>query len=179
MNPMQEEPNTTPTGNTKPTPEPITYVAENSSPQTDLEALQAIGTLEAEEDTSSMPRPTIPAQPFQPTAPVEPTVDVMTPFVPERPAIVAQDMPSVNTLQAVPAQTNVDPFPKQTKSIKKAIIILIAAIVLIGGVVVGYFVWQSMQASKQIETSESANGELPTGTEVNTPSDTQTTPNKN
>lgn len=176
---MQEEPNTTPTGNTKPAPEPITYVAENSSPQTDLAALQAIGTLEAEEDTSSMPRPTIPAQPFQPSAPVEPTVDVMTPFVAERPTIVAEDMPPVSPLQAVPAQTNFDPFPQQTKSIKKAIILLIAAIVLIGGVVVGYFVWQSMQASSQTETSESTNGSLPSGTVVDTPSDTQTTQNKN
>ena len=179
MNPMQEEPNTVPVGNAKPAPKPITYVAENSTPQTDLAALQAIGTLEAEEDTSSMPRATIPTQPFQPPAPVESTVDVMTPFVPEQPTIVAEDMPPVNTLQAGPAQTNSDPFPKQNKSMKKAILILIAATVLIGGIVVGYFVWQSMQANNQTETSESTNGSLPSGTVVDTPSDTQTTQNEN
>jgi hypothetical protein len=133
MNQIPEEPSIIPTDTSTPVPNPATFVPENSSPQADVAALQAIGALEAEEDTTAQDMP--------------PTVTVMTPFVPEQPLIAPKDVPSAETLQngiTQPAQTNTNPFAKQEKSSKPFVLIIIAAIVLIGAVVAAYFAWQSM-----------------------------------
>ena len=195
MNPIQEEPNTTPTGDTQPNYNPSTFVPENSSPQADVAALEAIGALEAEEDTSRFTQPTRPTteplqpsqfaqpvstvQPAQPVEPVQPTealIDPMTPFVSEQPTVTPQDVPLTAAVPAGPLQTNADPFVKQKKSSKKLVIILIAAIVLIGMVVAGYFVWQSTQTTGATETTDSTNGNQPGGT-IPTPTDTESSVN--
>jgi len=195
MNPIQEEPNTTPTGGTQPQYNPSTFVPENSSPQADVAALEAIGALEAEEDTSRFTQPIQPtteplqpsqfaqpistaqsAQPVEPVQPTEALIEPMTPFVSEQPTVTPQDVPLTAAVPASPLQTNSDPFVKQKKSSKKLVIILIAAIVVIGVAVAGYFVWQSTQTTGATETTDSTNGNQPSGT-IPTPTDTESSVN--
>lgn len=206
MNPNQDNPDTTQAGDNQPPFDPATaHVPANASPQADLAALEAISTLEAEEDTSNstqapmqpeqpqsapqaQPTPytaqgfpsTQPVQP-QPTEPqpstqTQPVVEVMTPFVSEQPTVAANDLPPVAAVPVAPVQTNADPFTKQKKSSKKLIIILIAAVVIIGGLVAGYFVWQSAQNSNTVETTDSTGGNQPGGA-IETPSDTESSVN--
>jgi hypothetical protein len=186
MNPLPEEPKPTPTGDIKPALDPATYVPKDSSPQADLAALEAISALEAEEGTS---RPVLHAQTIQPTQPVQfaqptqealPAVDVMTPFVPEQPSIVAEDVLSGNLSQpaAIAPQTNSDPFPVAKKSSKMLILVLIAIVVLIGGAIAGYFVWQSMQLGDSNQTSESTNSTQPDGPTIPAPTDTESSVNE-
>lgn len=143
MNPIPEEPKAAPANNPelKPMLDPATFVPKNSSPQADLAALEAIGALEAEEDTSKV------ARAAQPVEEIPPVIDIMTPFVSEQPTIAVKDVLSVEASKNVPmqpVQTNTDPFVKQKKSSKTLILILIAVIVLIGGAAAAYFTWKSI-----------------------------------
>jgi len=195
MNPTPqtpEEEKTIQIGST-PSIDPATFVPEQSSAEADEIALEAIGVLEAEEGTSRVIHPQeeepILADIPQPVEPSTSFDQIATPLVspePEptlsntdstAPASVVAPFGVANTLQEEPFQTNSNPFPKQKKSLKKLIIILIAAIVLIGGAVAGYFVWQSMQSDAIVETSESATGDQPGGTVTTNTTDTEASVN--
>jgi len=196
MNPIPEEPKTPLTGDTKPTLDPKTYVPEDSSPQTDSAALDAIGALEAEEDTIRPIQPTQSSQAVTPAPEQLVVVDVMTPFVPEQPTVVAEDVVTpetpesttsdsetvfpvlpinpAGTLQDSPTQTNSNPFPEQKKSTKRLVIVLIAVAVLIGAAVAGYFMWQAAQSNSSddgLQNNSSQSGAplapTPTDTESN------------
>jgi len=201
MNPLQDDQNNKPVSNalpgTSPKVDPATFVPEDSSPEADQAALEAIGVLEAEESTSQTleqahttptltdipePTPVPPATPTPPSAPV--AVEVPKEVLQEE-RLSSSDTPFKafpsnenssgfpGALNQAPVLTNTDPFAvqKQKKSSKKLIIILIAAIVLIGGAVAGYFVWQSMQSEPTV-TPQTTTGDQPGGT-VETPTDTQ------
>ena len=174
MNPPSqnpEEPANTPAENPIPVLNPATFVPDGSSPQADLAALDAIATLETEEDTTARTQ-------YAQTAPIE--VDPMTPFVPEQPTITAGNILSDEPLQASPAQLNTNPFTQKAKSPKKLILALIVAIVLIGGAVAGYFVWKSTQTTSAAVSSKSNTGNQPGGTTTTTaktPTDTASSVN--
>ena len=97
MNPSSKDPNfKLPDDNTQ-NLDPITYVPEDSSPEADIEALRAIGALEAEEDTIrtvTPPQAVIPEE-VEETPPVASdapqVVDVMTPFVSAEPTVSAEE----------------------------------------------------------------------------------------
>ena len=162
--------------------------AEESTAKVLEEAHAAPSTL------SDVPTPTpVPvAQPTPPPAPVEVKIpqEVIqeeqlsssdTPFkaFPEDPTTAGVTSASfASALNEAAVQTNTDPFAaqKKKKSSKKLIIILIAAIVLIGGGVASYFVWQSMQTSTPVETTDTT-GNQPGGTTQPTTTDTETSVN--
>jgi len=150
-----------------------------------LEEAHAVPTL------SDVPTPTpVPVtQPTPPPAPVEVEIpkEVIqeeqlsssdTPFkaFPEDPTAVGVTSAGFGSaLNEAAVQTNTDPFAaqKKKKSSKKLIIFLIAAIVLISGGVASYFVWQSMQTSTPVETTDTT-GNQPGGTTQPTTTDTET-----
>jgi len=193
MNPLSDEPNNKPS----PKVDPATFVPEDSSPEADLAALEAIGVLEAEESTSrileeahavptlsEVPEPT-PVHVAAPTPPLAPIEVEMPKEVIQEEQLSSSDtpfkaFPSEDTtagitaaLNEAPVLTNTNPFAsqKQKKSLKKMVIILIAAIVLIGGAVAGYFVWQSTQNTSTV-APQIDSGNLPSGP-VETPTDTE------
>lgn len=163
MNPTPEEPRTAPIDGSTPVLNPATFVPKESSPEADLVALEAIGTLEAEEGTSKI------VQPAEIIPPV--VVEVMTPFVPEQPTIASKDAPSAQVPKDSSAQTNSNPFPKLTKSPKKLVIILIAIVALIGGAVAAYFISQSVQPINSTVNTETTTGNQPGGAVISVPTD--------
>jgi hypothetical protein len=185
----------------KPNVDPATFVPEDSSPEADLAALEAIGVLEAEESTakvleeahavptlSDVPTPVPVTVPTPPPAPV--TVEIPkeviqeehlsssdTPFKAfqsDSPTTDVNNAIFASALNDAPVQTNTNPFAdqKKKKSSKKLIIILIAAIVLIGGGIASYFVWQSMQDTTVVETTNTT-GDQPGGTSQPETTDTE------
>ena len=141
MNPPTEEPKTTSIGTPEPVLNPATFVPDGSSPQADEAAMQAIGALEAEEDTTASPSNAA----VQSTAAVPPStllpLDKVTQPAQDTKPIVNETAP-LATQQ--PAKVNTDPFAKQEKSSKTLILAVFAAIVVIGGGVAAYFAWQTM-----------------------------------
>jgi hypothetical protein len=142
--------------------DPATFVPQESSPEADLVALEAISALEAEEGTSEV---------VEPAQVVPPVVDVMTPFVPEQPTVTTKDVLSASAPKDNLAQTNSNPFPKPTKSPKKLVIVLIAIVALIGGAVAAYFIWQSVQPINSTINTETTTGNQPGSVVIPVPTD--------
>jgi|GEM_PF-3262223 len=193
--------------NSAPGVDPATFIPQESSPEADLLALEAIGVLEAEEGTSKVIHPQEEAPTLadipEPVAieekePDTTFEDTATPLIspelvqPPQPApeliIVDSTAPEslplsastdiAGALKEEAFQVNANPFPKQKKSSKKLIIISLAAIVLIGGLLAGYFVWQSMNTEDTTETSQNATGDQPGGIIVTDTTDTEASVNE-
>lgn len=175
MNPSlqpAEQPNTPVAPGVTPDIDPATFVPKETSVEADSIALDAIGELEAEEDTVGA------------AVPENEGVISTEALKPVQTDSVASSMPVPSDISApvsVPAQTNSNPFPVQKNSPKKRILTLIAAVVLFGAGVAGFFVWQSMQNNNSHNTIQETTGNQPGGTSTNasanTPADTETSVN--
>ena len=117
MNPIPEEPKTTPAQGASPF-NPATFVPEGSSPEADKAALEAIGVLEAEESTSralEQPQSPVPEAPvvpiIVPPAPVAPVVPIQPPVAPSvPPSPVSPPVPSGPVIQEEQLASSDTPF---------------------------------------------------------------------
>lgn len=84
---------------------------------------------------------------------------------PSESPVVAAALASSLKDEATPQQS--DPFGPKKKSKKGLIIAVILVLVLAGGSVAGYFVWQSLSGTQTTDTTETeTGGDLPSGPEI-------------
>lgn len=102
----------------------------------------------------------IPVTPLaEPTPPVETEIPIPEPV--ETPnqmpttESVGEELPGIEKLSEEEIHADI-PTPKEPKSIKKFVIIAIAAVVIAGGAVGGYFLYQNYQASDIQEEEQSS-----------------------
>jgi len=183
--------------------DPASYVPEESSPEADLAALEAIGVLEAEESTakileeahavptlSDVPAPT-PLPVSQPTPPPAPVVVEIPKEVIQKEQLSSSDTPFKafpddptsatvsstgfgSALSEAPVQTNADPFAEQKKKkSSKKLIIILIAAIVLIGG--GVASYFVWQSSQTSTPVEATNttGDQPGGTTQPTTTDTE------
>jgi hypothetical protein len=177
MNPAQNDPDNTPISVPVTRPEPTinseTFVPLESTPESDIVALHAIETIEAEPVAHSFE----PVALGKPDVPVEPAVVVpATPFsapvpIPEQPTLPTVEpivQPSINPV--VQPVTLVQEPTKKKRALSKKMILIIAVIIIVAAAVAIFALLQ--QSNAPIETnSQQTSGDQPGGTIIDSPSD--------